>query len=309
MDVKVKDLLEQSTLALKCVGVESGLSNRIATPRVQKPGLLLTGLLGKLHADRIQILGAAEIGYLRNLDTKGCKEALGILKAGIPAIVITRGLKPPPQLMEHAREKGIPLLGTPLSSSVLIERIIKFLETRLAPSTTLHGVLVDLLGIGILIKGKSGIGKSECALELVSRGYRLVADDVVMVKRIYPSTLFGMASDRIPYHLEVRGIGIVNIKDLFGITAIREKKQMDLVVELISWDPGGDYERLGIEDRTCEILGVELPYLRVPVSPGRSVAAIVEIAARNQLLKIMGHHSSKELIESLTIPDKRLEKV
>jgi HPr kinase/phosphorylase len=155
------------------------------------------------------------------------------------------------------------------------------------------------LGVGILIKGSSGIGKSECAIELVSRGYRLVADDVVLVKRMPVTTLFGTSADLVRYHMEIRGLGIVNIKDIFGITAIREKKQMDLVVELVRWEPESEYERLGFEERTYDILGVPLPYLRVPVIPGRSVATIVEVAARNQILRIMGQNPTGAIQSNL----------
>ena len=301
MAVPVEELLKERSLLLKCVAGREGLVGVLTTARIQKPGLLLTGRLEELHTDRIQILGAAEIGYLKSLDTGKLDEALGLFArpSPPPAIVITRGIESPDFLTGFAGEKRIPLFSTPLTSSVLIEGLIKFLDLKLAPSTTMHGVLVDVLGVGILITGKSGIGKSECALDLISRGYRLVADDVVIVKRTYPSTLFGMASERIPYHLEVRGVGIVNVKELFGITAIREKKQMDLMVELVSWDPKGDYERLGTEEKMFDILGVELPHLKVPVSPGRSVATIVEVAARNQILKIMGHHPGAKFIESL----------
>lgn len=306
MGVKVKELLKQKTLALKCVDGENGLANECSVGSIQKPGLLLTGLLDELiHPERVQILGAAETGYLENLAPAALKSALEMfLKPGIPAVVVTRGLIPPRALVKFSRKRNIPVLTTPLTSSVFIERIIKFLDEKLAPSIMLHGVLVDVLGMGILITGKSGIGKSECALDLISRGYRLVADDAVVVKRVYPSTLFGTATDSIPYHIEVRGIGIVNIKDLFGITAIREKKQMDLAVELVSWDPKGEYERLGFEEKTVEILGVELPHLTIPVSPGRSMATIVEVAARNQILKIMGHHPGVELMEKLAFPQK-----
>ena len=166
---------------------------------------------------------------------------------------------------------------------------------------TTHGVLVDVLGVGILILGKSGIGKSECALDLITRGYRLIADDAVIIKRMPPTTLFGIASDIIKYHMEVRGLGIINVKDLFGITAIREKKQMDIVVELVKWDPDEEYDRLGFEEGQYEILGVKLPFLKIPVSPGRSIATIVEVAARNQLLKIMGYHSAIEFNKDLDL--------
>ena len=163
----------------------------------------------------------------------------------------------------------------------------------------MHGVFVDVLGVGILILGKSGIGKSECALDLVIKGYRLISDDAVIIKRMSPTILFGIASDIIKYHMEGRGLGLVTIKDFFGITAIREKKQMDIVVELVKWDADEEYDRLGFEEGVYDILGVKLPFLRIPVSPGRSVATIVEVAARNQLLKIMGHHSAIEFKKSL----------
>lgn len=299
MGVPVKELLEdgqRERFLLELAAGEKGLERELATSRIQKPGLLLTGLLEELHSDRVQIFGAAEIGYLNSLRKEKLDRSLKVLeRSDVPAIIVTRGLEPPEFLQNLCKSKNIPLFKTVHTSSVLIEGITKYLEERLAPSTMLHGVLVDVLGVGILITGKSGIGKSECALDLVSRGFRLVSDDVVIVKKMPPSVLFGTSSDIIRYHMEIRGLGIVNIKDLYGITAIREKKQMDLVVELVKWEPDSEYERLGFEERTFNILGVELPYLRIPVSPGRSVATIVEIAARNQILKIMGHHSGKNL--------------
>jgi HPr kinase/phosphorylase len=289
MGIAIKEILKESRLRLKSRTGEMGLSRELTTARIQKPGLLLTGLLGDIHPDRVQVFGAAEVGYLKSLDGDKIKNVLRILsKPSIRAIVVTRGIEPPGFLLDFARGKSIALLTTSLTSSIFIERLVKFLEEGLAPTKTVHGVLVDVLGIGILITGKSGIGKSECALELVSRGYRLVADDVVLVNRRFPSTLFGTSSDVTRYYIEVRGLGILNVRELFGITAIREKKQMDIVVELVSWETEEEYERLGFKERTMDILGVELPHLKIPVSPGRSVATIVEIAARNQLLKIMG---------------------
>ncbi len=313
MGVPVKELLEggrTSRFCLELVAGEKGLSRELATSRIQKPGLLLTGLLEELHSDRIQIFGAAEIGYLNSLGGQELKSVIEVLeKPDIPAIIVTRELEPPEFLVELCRKKDVPLLKTSQTSSVLIEGISKYLEERLAPTTMLHGVLLDVLGVGIIIIGKSGIGKSECALDLVSRGYRLVSDDVVLIKRMPPSILIGTASDLIRYHMEIRGLGIVNIKDLFGITAIREKKQMDLVVELVRWESDSEYERLGFEENSYEILGVGLPYLKIPVSPGRSVATIVEVAARNQILKIMGHHSAKRLEAHLDNAMKSMDKV
>lgn len=303
MGIPVRELLGdelRERFHLELIAGEEGLDRELATSRIQKPGLLLTGLLEELHPDRLQIFGAAEVGYLNSLSEKERYDAVKVLdRSPLPGIVIARGLRPPDFLLELCRKKGTPLMRTTLTSSVLIEGVTKYLEERLAPTTTLHGVLVDVLGMGILITGKSGIGKSECALDLVTRGYRLVSDDVVIVKRLPRSVLQGTSSSLIRYHMEIRGIGIVNIKDLFGITAIREKKQMDLVVELVKWESDSEYERLGFEENTISILGVELPYLKIPVSPGRSVATIVEVAARNQILKIMGHHSARDLEKGL----------
>ncbi len=299
MGAPVKEFLEgdlPARLCLTLVAGGGGLEREVTTALVQKPGLLLTGILEELHSDRVQVFGAAEVGYLASLSEDKLKTAVAVLeKPELPAIIVTRALEPPGFLLELCARKNIPLFKSTLTSSVFIERITKFIEGRLAPTTTLHGVLVDLLGVGVLIIGKSGIGKSECALELVSRGYRLVSDDVVIVKRMPPSVLIGTSSDLIRYHMEIRGLGIVNIKDIYGITAIREKKQMDIVVELVKWEQESEYERLGFEDKMYSILGVDLPYLMVPVSPGRSVATIVEVAARNQILKIMGHHSARNL--------------
>lgn len=297
--ITVGNLFEVKTLRLKSHSGEKGFSRAITTPRIQKPGLLLTGLLEQLHPDRLQILGAAEIGYLKSLEGERLKKSLKILfKPAIPVFVVTRGIKPPEFFLSLADKKGIPVFTTTLTSSIFIERVIRFLEEGLAPTVTLHGVLVDVLGIGVFIQGKSGIGKSECALELISRGYRLVADDAVIVKRIFPSTLFGMSYDLIRYHIEVRGLGIINVKEIFGITAIREKKQMDIVVELVEWASEGVYERLGFEEEGLDILGVELPHYKIPVSPGRSVATIVEVAARNQILKIMGYTPARDFLKA-----------
>lgn len=309
--ISVVDLLEETSerFGLRLAAGKGGLSKKITTSRIQKPGLLLTGLLEKLHSDRIQIFGKAEINYLKSLPENRLKPTLKLLeKADTPCYVITRKQKPPSFLSHLADRKKIPLLTTNLTTSFFIERFTKYLEERLAPTTTVHGVFVDVLGVGILILGKSGIGKSECALDLVTKGYRLIADDAVIIKRMSPTTLFGIASDIIKYHMEVRGIGIVNVKDLFGITAIREKKQMDIVVELAQWDTDEEYDRLGFEEGTYEILGVKLPILRIPVSPGRSVATVVEVAARNQLLKIMGHHSAIEFKKNLDMAIKRNKK-
>lgn len=310
--VKISEILENKKLRLSYIGEEGWLGREVTFSRVQKPGLLLTGIVEDLHNDRIQIFGAAEVSYLSNVTEKKLEQVLGVLeKPTIPAIVITRGLDAPECLLDFAKRKNIPILLTSLTSSVLIDRLLKLLEDRLAPTATVHGVFMDVLGIGVLIKGKSGIGKSECALDLISRGYRLVADDVVIVKRLPNSSLIGCSSDVTRHYIEVRGLGIINIKDLYGITAIRNEKQMDMVVELVSWDEEKEYDRLGIDEETEDILGVELPHKTVPVSPGRSVATIVEVAARNRILKIMGYNPAGDFVDKLakSMEEKALSKV
>ncbi len=300
--------MEQFTMRL--VSGENGLARVLTTSRIQKPGLLLTGLLEELHSDRLQIFGAAEIGYLTSLSDDKLGLALSLIeRAGIPGLVVTRGIEPPGFLVDISRRKDIPLYVTPITSSIFIEGITRHIEDLLAPTATLHGVFVDVLGVGVLITGKSGIGKSECALDLVSRGYRLVSDDVVIVKRLPSAVLMGTSSDLTRYHMEIRGLGIVNIKDLFGITAIREIKQVDIAVGLVKWEPSDEHDRLGFEEGTYGILGVNVPYMRLPVTPGRSTASIVEVAARNQILKIMGHHPAKAFKAALEGAIKANEKV
>ena len=217
----------------------------------------------------------------------------------ISCFIITKGLQPPGILEYEAGKAGIPLLVTSHQSSTFISLITKFLEERLLPTTQLHGVLVDVLGVGVFLVGKSGIGKSECALDLVIRGHRLVADDIVFIKKKMPAALVGQAGVTIQYLMEIRGLGIINIKDLYGVSSIREKKIIDMVLELVEWDPSQEYDRLGIDDQVQTILGVDLPHLRIPVRPGRNLTSIIEVAARNFLLKGMGYHSAKEFHEKL----------
>jgi HPr kinase/phosphorylase len=216
----------------------------------------------------------------------------------IAGLCVTKNLDVPPVLLEQAEATGIPLFRTKNLSSTFIANVERFLEEALTASTSLHGVLVDVLGVGVLILGKSGIGKSECALDLVIRGHRLVADDIVDVKRKADSVI-GAGSAIIKHHMEIRGIGIINIKDLFGVAAVRDHKKIELVVELMEWDPAVEYDRLGVEERKFTVLDVDVSMLVVPVRPGRNMTTIIEVAARNQLLKLQGHHSALEFQEKL----------
>jgi HPr kinase/phosphorylase len=302
ISLSIKDLLEDKVygLDLNLFAGESGLSHRLYSSRIQKPGLALTGYTEHLHPDRAQVLGNTEISYLNQIP-----EDLATLYIGklctfpISCFIVTKGLAPPEFLKKAAETSGIPLLGTHHQSSTFISLITKFLEESLLPSTHIHGVLVDVLGVGVLLVGKSGIGKSECALDLVIRGHRLVADDIIHIKKKMPAALVGQAGETIQYHMEIRGLGIINIKDLYGVSSIREKKIIDMVLELVEWDPGHEYERLGIDDQVYTILGVELPHLKIPVRPGRNLTSIIEVAARNFLLKGMGYYSARDFHEKL----------
>jgi HPr kinase/phosphorylase len=209
-------------------------------------------------------------------------------------VVVTRGSDIPEQLIGAADTYNVPLLQTGLRSSIFVDSLHRYLSNRLARVRSVHGVLVDVFGVGVLMIGKSGIGKSECALELVMRGHRLVADDVIEISKRPPSTIIGSGAELIRHHMEIRGLGIINVRDLFGISAIRELKRIDLVVSLEDWDDEKSYERLGVSNKTHEILSAVLPKVVIPVRPGRSLTAIVEVAARNQLLKSMGHHSAMD---------------
>ena len=298
----IEELLAETEagLDLQLLSGAAGLAKRVQVPRIQKPGLALAGYTTNLHPDRIQVLGSTELTYLGQLAPERAEEHLvKLCHLDISCFIITKGQTPPPLLIRETERNGIPLLSTHHQSSTFISLITKFLEERLLPSTTVHGVLVDVLGVGVLLLGRSGVGKSECALELVLKGYRLVADDVVKVRLKLPAVLFGEGSDLLHYHMEIRGLGIINIKHLFGVAAIRERKKIDLAIELVEWDEGKEYDRLGIEDQTFALLGVEIPLLRIPIRPGRNMTSIVEVAARNQLLKEMGYHSALEFQDRL----------
>jgi HPr kinase/phosphorylase len=300
--LSIQELLseKEAGLDLELLAGEAGLAHLVQVPRIQKPGLALAGYTTNLHPDRIQVLGSTELTYLESLPTEKAEVNLRRLCAlDISCFIITKGQTPPASLIRETEQQGIPLLRTHHQSSTFISLITNFLEERLLPSTTVHGVLVDVLGVGVLLLGKSGVGKSECALDLVLRGHRLVADDIVKVRMKLPAVLFGEGMDLLHYHMEIRGLGIINIKHLFGVAAIRERKKIDLAVELVEWEEGKEYDRLGLVEQQYSLLGLAIPLLRIPVRPGRNITSIVEVAARNQLLKEMGYHSALEFQDRL----------
>jgi len=302
VSLAIQELLNETDygLELRLLAGAGGLGHQVTSSRIQKPGLALTGYTEHLHPDRIQVLGNTEISYLSQLEPQVAQaHAQALCAFPISCFIVTKGLTPPAAFLAVTESAGIPVLGTRHQSSTFISLITKFLEERLLPTTHLHGVLVDVLGVGVLLTGKSGIGKSECALDLVIRGHRLVADDMVFIKKKMPASLVGQAEQQIQHLMEIRGLGIINIKDLYGVSSIRDKKIIDLVLELEEWNPEQEYDRLGIDDRRTTILGVDLPHLVIPVRPGRNLAAIIEVAARNFLLKGMGYHSARDFQERL----------
>jgi HPr kinase/phosphorylase len=308
-EISVRDLIEDETLSieLEVAGGESGLDRLVKSPRIQKSGLALAGHYHGIEAQRIQILGVTEMSYLRGLSVPKCQAAVrGFLDLDLCGVVVTEsevcmaeGSEAPETLIAYANDVDMPLLTSKARSSRTIIALHALLDERLAPRERVHGVLVDVFEVGLLLLGSSGVGKSEVALELVMRGHRLVADDVVECHYRPPGMVFGAPADLLRHHLEVRGLGILNVKDLFGVTAIRERKRIDVVVQLVESEDYLEQDRLGLEMRSHQILGVDVPELLIPVRPGRDMASILEIAARSELLKIAGHHPAREFFGRL----------
>lgn len=295
--VQVQELLgeELSDLALRVLTSAAPLDREITNPRVQKPGLAFAGYYPYIKPGRVQIVGESETEYLRTLPAaERRKRFQEIARLEAPVFVITKAIDALPGFLTACERRGVPVFSSPALSSVIIRRISGFLEDRLVPATAVHGVLLDIYGLGVLLIGGSGVGKSESALDLVARGHSLVADDRVTVRRYPPGDLVGYCEGRLRHHMELRGLGIINVQDLFGLAAVRERKPIDLVIELEPWVDGKAYERLGLDESVYEILETPCPYIKMPVAAGRNIAMLVEIAARNHVLKIQGHHSARE---------------
>ena len=278
----------------------AGLERRITLPYVQKTGLALAGFDEYLRPGRVLVFGESEVRYLERMEAPARRDALArLFGRDFPCVVLTLGLDPPPELVAEAERVGVPVLRTSASTPTAIARLTTVLEDRMAAREVLHGVLLDILGLGVLIAGESGIGKSECALDLVGRGHRLVADDTVEVRARGESVLIGSCPELTRHYVEIRGLGLVNVTDLFGVAATRSSKRIELVVQLERWEMGREYDRLGLTVETQEILGVAIPLIRMPVAPGRNVAMLVEVAARNSLLRSRGRHAAQRLVERL----------
>lgn len=300
--VRVAELLSEELgyLHLHVLSGHSHLDNRITHPRVQKPGLAFAGYYAYIKPGRVQIIGESETEYLKTLEDEEQYRRLDtITSLPVPVFVITKGLEPLPGFLELCRNREVPVLASTELSSTVIKGISNFLEDHLVPSTCMHGVLVEIYGLGVLLIGESGVGKSESALDLITRGHSLVADDRVTVKRYPNGELIGFSEGPLRHHMELRGLGIINVQDLFGLASVRERTAIDLVIELEHWQTGRQYDRLGLDETLYNILETPCPYIRMPVALGRNISIMVEIAARNHVLKLQGHHSAREFARKL----------
>lgn len=272
----------------------------ITVSDVNRPGLCMAGFRENFLFERIQILGETEILFLNTLSEEDRRQAISrLLDYDLPAIIVTKSLAVPPFLIALAEEKGTPVFRTPLSTTPFIHQLTSYLTDLFAPRAMVHGSLVDVYGVGLLITGESGIGKSECALDLVERGHRLVADDMVIITRSQKGLLLGTSNERLKYHMEIRGIGIIDVRSMFGIRAIRPRKQIDVEVVLKEWGANVEYDRLGLDEEMRGILGVKIPVVTIPIVPGKNITVVAEVVALNHLLKIHGVHSAAQLNASL----------
>ena len=273
---------------------------RICSADINRPGLQMVGFFDHFDKKRIQIMGMVEFTYLEQFSVEEREKMFdNFFALGFPALVVTRGMQIPPEMLECAEKYNIPLLRTEDITSSFMSAIISYLNVQIAPRRTRHGVLVEVYGEGILILGESGVGKSETAIELVKRGHRLVADDAVEIKKVSNKTLVGSSPDIIKHFIELRGIGIIDIKEIFGIGAIKDTENIDMIIHLERWVEGSQYDRLGMVDEYTNIMGINVPSITVPVKLGRNLAVIVEVAAMNNRQKRMGYNAAVELNKRL----------
>jgi HPr kinase/phosphorylase len=291
---------KEQSLGLELLTAQCTLQRDIESPTLSSPGLVLAGYHDRYLRGRLQVLGETEIRYLDTLDAAAQREALdGFLKLDVPALFVTKRLEVPPVLLELATTHGTPVLRSALKTAEFYRRLQPYLEMRFAPTMTTHGSLADVYGVGLLFVGRSGIGKSECVLDLVERGHRLVADDVVIITQRGNDVLIGRGHELQQHHMEIRGIGIVDIKALFGIRSIRQQKRIEVVVQLVDWDDRAQYDRTGLQTEEVEMLGVKLPKVMVPLNAGKNITVISEVVAMNHLLKYSGVHSARMFNQKL----------
>jgi HPr kinase/phosphorylase len=288
-------------VGLEVLAGHAGLGRTVENPYPQKAGLALAGFEAAVQAGRVLVFGQSEVRFLTlRLDAATRVATIAsVLGRGSACVIVTKGLDPPDGLVESAELSGVPVLRTALSTPVAFAKLGALLDDLLAPRASRHGVLVDVLGLGVLMVGESGIGKSECALELIRLGHRLVSDDVVDVRCRGGSIVIGTCPPLTRHHMELRGIGLINVRDLFGVTATRTSKRVELLVRLERWDPSREYERLGLDETFEDILGVSIASVCMPVAPGRNLAILVEVAVRNHLLRTRGEHAASRLAARL----------
>jgi HPr kinase/phosphorylase len=301
LDLLNLELKEHNSLNLRCIGGRKGLSREISSPELNRPGQALLGFYEFFAHQRVQLFGQGETACLRMLEREGKTENVKrMFSYRIPCCIFTNNFEPTAFLFEEAERAQCPILQTDLPSAEFSARTLRILSDIFAPRKQMHGVLVEVYGLGILILGDSGVGKSETALGLIKYGHLLVTDDVVDIRCVNGNTLMGTGANRIlGHHMEIRGIGMINITPLLGVRAIRDRAQIELVVTLEEWDAKRNYDRLGIEEHTMEILGVSVPKLEIPVKPGRDIPIIIETAAMNERLKKMGYHAAKEFNQNI----------
>jgi HPr kinase/phosphorylase len=290
----------ESELELEVLGGFQGMGRPVLISDINRPGLALSGYLEYFANDRVQILGNTEIHYMERLGAAELAARLAAMFAfEVPAFILSRNLKPRNIFLDMCNRRGIPVLHSSKRTDEVISRIILFLAEEFSPETVVHGTAVDCYGVGVVIVGAPGIGKSETALELIERGHRLVADDVVTLKRRREDNLYSETNPVIEHHMEIRGVGIIDVKSIFGVGCVRNSKRIGLVVELEEWEPDNDYDRTGLVEEQVEILGVHINYLRIPVRPGRNIAIIIEVASLNHRLKELGVHPAMQFNDRL----------
>lgn len=304
--IKVLDLLDldlsgQNDLCIRCVAGRRGLSRNLNVPNINRPGLALSGFFDSFAYERVQLFGRGEVAYLEKLAKENNYENIKkLFSYDIPCVIFTRGMLPNDYFLSIAESANCPVLQTTLESTEFSLRLLRVLSTLFAKSKTIHGVLVEVYGTGILLIGNSGVGKSETALELIERGHRLVADDIVEMICYDGNSIMGKGANKlISHHMEIRGLGIINIAQLYGVGAIREQKEVQLVAKLEVWDQNKIYDRLGNESKFADILGVRIPLIEIPVKPGRNLPIIIEAAAMNERLKSMGYNSAQEFNQNV----------
>jgi HPr kinase/phosphorylase len=285
---------------LRKLNGESGFANEIKDKNLHRPGLALAGYVELFTYDRVQIMGNTEIRYLKSLEPEHRRSAfMALLEFNIPCIILTNGNTVEEELLEAASARNIPIFGTPFNTTKVSYFLADFLDDQFAPQMMVHGSLVDVYGVGVLLTGRSGIGKSEIALDLVERGHRLAADDVVMITRKGEGILIGAGTDLVKHFMEVRGLGLIDVRSMFGVRAIRFQKRVEVVIELEEWKPDEDYTRTGLDDLSVSILDVEIPLVKLPIFPGKNVTVITEVISLNYLLKHYGYDAAKVFAKRL----------